>query len=130
MRWRGRPPSTSSRRFARAGCPAGRTHGRAHWHLARHPPGAVGRLLAELFSAFGSFLGGSLRAEITLVVARVGWFVLLFVGGIVVSVNKRSRRVRRPYSPCGRNGSADICRVTRARPRACRLGLKVAVCPM
>jgi ABC-2 type transport system permease protein len=36
------------------------------------------------FGALGILLGGSLRAEITLAVANLVWFVLLFAGGIVV----------------------------------------------
>jgi ABC-2 type transport system permease protein len=36
------------------------------------------------FAALGILLGGSLRAEITLAVANLVWFVLLFAGGIVV----------------------------------------------
>ena len=40
------------------------------------------------FGALGILLGGSLRAEITLAVANLVWFVLLFAGGIVVPVNQ------------------------------------------
>ncbi len=36
------------------------------------------------FGALGILLGGTLRAEITLAVANVVWFVLLLAGGIVV----------------------------------------------
>lgn len=40
------------------------------------------------FGALGILLGGSLRAEITLAVANLVWFVLLFAGGIVVPVDQ------------------------------------------
>ncbi|GAA0896617.1 ABC transporter permease [Pseudonocardia zijingensis] len=40
------------------------------------------------FAALGMLLGGSLRAEITLAVANLVWFVLLFAGGIVVPVGQ------------------------------------------
>jgi ABC-2 type transport system permease protein len=36
------------------------------------------------FGALGILLGGTLRAEITLAVANVVWFILLLAGGIVV----------------------------------------------
>lgn len=36
------------------------------------------------FAALGILLGGSLRAEITLAVANLVWFVLLLAGGIVI----------------------------------------------
>jgi ABC-2 type transport system permease protein len=36
------------------------------------------------FGSLGILLGGSLRAEITLAVANLVWFVLLLAGGIVV----------------------------------------------
>jgi ABC-2 type transport system permease protein len=38
-----------------------------------------------LFGALGILLGGSFRAEITLAVANLVWFVLLFADGIIVS---------------------------------------------
>lgn len=38
------------------------------------------------FGALGLLLGGTLRAEVTLAVANVVWFVLLLAGGIVVPV--------------------------------------------
>ncbi|WP_345604768.1 ABC transporter permease [Pseudonocardia adelaidensis] len=40
------------------------------------------------FAALGMLLGGSLRAEITLAVANLVWFVLLFAGGIVIPVGR------------------------------------------
>jgi ABC-2 type transport system permease protein len=40
------------------------------------------------FGALGILLGGSLRAEITLAVANLVWFVLLLAGGIVVPVGQ------------------------------------------
>ena len=40
------------------------------------------------FGALGLLLGGSLRAEITLAVANLVWFVLLLAGGIVVPVGQ------------------------------------------
>ncbi|MHA6618447.1 ABC transporter permease [Pseudonocardia sp. DLS-67] len=40
------------------------------------------------FAALGMLLGGSLRAEITLAVANLVWFVLLFAGGIVIPVDQ------------------------------------------
>lgn len=40
------------------------------------------------FAALGMLLGGSLRAEITLAVANLVWFVLLFAGGIVIPVGQ------------------------------------------
>ena len=39
---------------------------------------------AAAFGACGLLLGGSVRADLVLVIANVVWFVLLFVGGIVV----------------------------------------------
>jgi ABC-2 type transport system permease protein len=38
------------------------------------------------FGALGILLGGTLRAEVTLAVANVVWFVLLLAGGIVIPV--------------------------------------------
>ncbi len=38
------------------------------------------------FGALGLLLGGTLRAEVTLAVANVVWFVLLLAGGIVIPV--------------------------------------------
>jgi ABC-2 type transport system permease protein len=40
------------------------------------------------FAALGMLLGGSLRAEITLAVANLVWFVLLLAGGIVIPVGQ------------------------------------------
>lgn len=40
------------------------------------------------FGALGILLGGTLRAEITLAVANVVWFVLLLAGGIVVPLDQ------------------------------------------
>jgi ABC-2 type transport system permease protein len=40
------------------------------------------------FAALGILLGGSLRAEITLAVANLVWFVLLFAGGIVIPLSQ------------------------------------------
>jgi ABC-2 type transport system permease protein len=40
------------------------------------------------FGALGILLGGSLRAEITLAVANLVWFVLLLAGGIVVPLDQ------------------------------------------
>jgi ABC-2 type transport system permease protein len=40
------------------------------------------------FGALGILLGGTLRAEITLAVANVVWFVLLLAGGIVVPLGQ------------------------------------------
>jgi ABC-2 type transport system permease protein len=40
------------------------------------------------FAALGMLLGGSLRAEITLAVANLVWFALLFAGGIVIPVDQ------------------------------------------
>jgi ABC-2 type transport system permease protein len=40
------------------------------------------------FGSLGILLGGSLRAEITLAVANLVWFVLLVAGGIVVPVGQ------------------------------------------
>jgi ABC-2 type transport system permease protein len=40
------------------------------------------------FGALGLLLGGTLRAEVTLAVANVVWFVLLLAGGIVVPVGQ------------------------------------------
>jgi ABC-2 type transport system permease protein len=40
------------------------------------------------FGALGLLLGGSLRAEVTLAVANLVWFVLLLAGGIVVPVDQ------------------------------------------
>jgi ABC-2 type transport system permease protein len=39
------------------------------------------------FGALGILLGGSLRADITLAVANLVWFVLLLAGGIVIPVS-------------------------------------------
>ncbi|MFP5021366.1 ABC transporter permease [Pseudonocardia phyllosphaerae] len=41
---------------------------------------------AAAFGALGILLGGTLRAEITLAVANLVWFLLLLAGGIVVPV--------------------------------------------
>ena len=40
------------------------------------------------FGALGLLLGGTLRAEVTLAVANVVWFVLLLAGGIVIPVGQ------------------------------------------
>jgi ABC-2 type transport system permease protein len=40
------------------------------------------------FGALGILLGGTLRAEITLAVANVVWFVLLLAGGIAIPVDQ------------------------------------------
>ena len=40
------------------------------------------------FGSLGILLGGSLRAEITLAVANLVWFVLLLAGGIVIPVDQ------------------------------------------
>jgi ABC-2 type transport system permease protein len=40
------------------------------------------------FAALGILLGGTLRAEITLAVANLVWFVLLLAGGIVIPVDQ------------------------------------------
>jgi ABC-2 type transport system permease protein len=40
------------------------------------------------FAALGILLGGTLRAEITLAVANLVWFVLLLAGGIVVPLSQ------------------------------------------
>jgi ABC-2 type transport system permease protein len=40
------------------------------------------------FGALGILLGGSVRAEITLAVANLVWFVLLLAGGIVVPLDQ------------------------------------------
>lgn len=40
------------------------------------------------FGALGILLGGTLRAEITLAVANVVWFVLLLAGGIVIPLDQ------------------------------------------
>lgn len=40
------------------------------------------------FGALGVLVGGTLRAEVTLAVANLVWFVLLLVGGIVVPVGQ------------------------------------------
>ncbi len=40
------------------------------------------------FGALGILLGGTLRAEITLAVANVVWFVLLLAGGIVIPASQ------------------------------------------
>lgn len=40
------------------------------------------------FGALGILVGGTLRAEVTLAVANLIWFVLLLVGGIVVPVGQ------------------------------------------
>lgn len=40
------------------------------------------------FAALGMLLGGSLRAEITLAVANLVWFVLLLAGGIVIPLSQ------------------------------------------
>lgn len=40
------------------------------------------------FAALGILLGGSLRAEITLAVANLVWFVLLLAGGIVIPLDQ------------------------------------------
>jgi ABC-2 type transport system permease protein len=40
------------------------------------------------FAALGMLLGGSLRAEITLAVANLAWFVLLLAGGIVIPLDQ------------------------------------------
>ncbi|MDN5934067.1 MAG: ABC transporter permease, partial [Pseudonocardia sp.] len=40
------------------------------------------------FGALGILLGGTLRAEVTLAVANVVWFVLLLAGGIVIPVSQ------------------------------------------
>lgn len=56
----------------------------------RPEAGAVGWALllvvlgAAAFGACGLLLGGSVRADLVLVIANVVWFLLLFVGGIVV----------------------------------------------
>ena len=43
---------------------------------------------AAAFGACGLLLGGSVRADLVLVIANVVWFVLLFVGGIVVPADQ------------------------------------------
>ncbi|MDL5158033.1 ABC transporter permease [Actinomycetospora sp. Odt1-22] len=43
---------------------------------------------AGAFGACGLLLGGSVRADLVLVIANVVWFVLLFVGGIVVPADQ------------------------------------------
>lgn len=56
----------------------------------RPDPGSLGAVLllvllgTAAFSALGVLLGGTLRAEITLAVANIVWFVLLLAGGILV----------------------------------------------
>jgi ABC-2 type transport system permease protein len=60
---------------------------------APEPAGVGWALLLVLlgcaaFAALGMLLGGSLRAEITLAVANLVWFVLLFAGGIVIPVGQ------------------------------------------
>lgn len=40
------------------------------------------------FGALGILLGGTLRAEVTLAVANVVWFVLLLAGGIVIPLDQ------------------------------------------
>ncbi len=42
---------------------------------------------AAAFGALGILLGGTLRAEITLAVANLVWFVLLLAGGIVIPLS-------------------------------------------
>ncbi len=59
------------------------------WHPA--PAGVGWALLLVLlgvgaFGSLGILLGGTLRAEITLAVANLVWFVLLLAGGIVIPV--------------------------------------------
>ncbi|QJY48522.1 ABC transporter permease [Pseudonocardia broussonetiae] len=53
---------------------------------------AWGALLVLLgsaaFGALGILLGGTLRAEVTLAVANVVWFVLLLAGGIVIPLSQ------------------------------------------
>ena len=43
------------------------------------------------FGALGIFVGGTLRAEVTLAVANLIWLVLVFVGGIVVPIDEMPR---------------------------------------
>lgn len=43
---------------------------------------------AAAFGACGLLLGGAVRADLVLVIANVVWFVLLFVGGIVVPADQ------------------------------------------
>jgi ABC-2 type transport system permease protein len=62
------------------------------------------------FGALGLLLGGTLRAEITLAVANVVWFLLLLAGGIVVPLAQLPRPARR-----GRGAAA----VRGPWPRAC-----------
>jgi ABC-2 type transport system permease protein len=60
----------------------------------RPAPGGLGwglvlvLLGCAAFGALGILLGGTLRAEITLAVANVVWFVLLLAGGIVVPLDQ------------------------------------------
>lgn len=60
----------------------------------RPEPAAVGWGLllvvlgAAAFGACGLLLGGTVRADLVLVIANVVWFVLLFVGGIVVPADQ------------------------------------------
>ncbi|HVH22907.1 MAG TPA: ABC transporter permease, partial [Pseudonocardia sp.] len=61
---------------------------------ARPAPAGLGWALllvllgCAAFGALGILLGGTLRAEITLAVANVVWFVLLLAGGIVVPLDQ------------------------------------------
>ncbi|MGI9001784.1 MAG: ABC transporter permease [Pseudonocardia sp.] len=57
-------------------------------------PGGVGWALllvllgCAAFGSLGILLGGSLRAEVTLAVANLVWFVLLLAGGIVIPLGQ------------------------------------------
>jgi ABC-2 type transport system permease protein len=59
----------------------------------RPDPSGVGWALLLLglgsaaFGSLGLLLGGSVRAELTLAIANIVWFVLLFVGGILIPLD-------------------------------------------
>ena len=56
-----------------------------------HIPLLLVLLGCAAFGSLGILLGGSLRAEITLAVANLVWFVLLLAGGIVVPLGMLPR---------------------------------------
>jgi ABC-2 type transport system permease protein len=62
--------------------------------LGWHPHGDPGLALVLVlvgtvtFGALGLLLAGTLRAEVTLAAANLGWLILLFCGGIAVPLSK------------------------------------------
>jgi ABC-2 type transport system permease protein len=71
------------------------------WHPHGDPALALLLVLVGTvtFGALGLLLAGTLRAEVTLAAANLGWLILLFCGGIAVPLSKYP------------NGVADVLRL-------------------